>query len=96
MWAGGRGGGGGGEREGELFYGRGGAGGVLLVCSSSVLDVPLIIQYQFQQSKVYVDGAPIQFMDDFWTFLLCRRDVPTVLTVQKTVEILLVPFGDEL
>ena len=39
----------------------------------------------------------IQFIDSGWTFLLClQRRVPTVQTVQMTVEILQVPFLDRL
>ena len=40
-----------------------------------VVDVPVLFSDKFQQSKVYVLTMPqLQFIDDFWTFLVCIRD----------------------
>ena len=74
--AGGRGGGGG--RRG------GGAGGVLVQLFG--LDVPVTTQRQVPAV------SSMTLTTEWWAFLLCGRDVPTVLAAQKSVEILQVPF----
>ena len=52
------------------------------------VDVPVMMQFEFQQPKVHELNVP---QIPFWTFLVCYRDVPRVLTVQNTVEIPQVP-----
>ena len=47
---------------------------------------PVLFSDKFQQSKVYVLKVPqIQFIDDFWTFLLCSRERCVVPWCRKTV-----------
>ena len=59
---------------------------LLVLFIAKVGDVPVLFSDKFQQSKVYVLKSPhIQFIDDFWTFLLCSRDRCVVSMVQKTV-----------
>ena len=55
----------------------------------TVVDVPVILQVEFQQSKLYVwMVAQIQFIDRVLELpLVQQRSVPTAQTMQKTVEI---------
>ena len=55
--------------------GRKGRGANFLVLLVLVVDVPVLFSDKFQQSKVHVLTVPqLQFIDDFWTFLLCNRE----------------------